>query len=116
MTLKPSWLSLNWLNISGVHSVIDHALRILPLLISWISFWLLYQVFPPVRTLPGINRAVIILDVALAVLAGLGMEGGRGIPRVRLGCPPEVGIVTVLHERMHQIARFREDVGPASEA
>ncbi|HCU37266.1 MAG TPA: hypothetical protein DGT21_18050 [Armatimonadetes bacterium] len=38
-------------------------------------FWLLYQLFPPVRTLPGINRAVIILDVALAVLAGLGMEG-----------------------------------------
>ncbi|MDZ4053724.1 MAG: type II toxin-antitoxin system RelE/ParE family toxin [Phenylobacterium sp.] len=28
----------------------------------------------------------------------------------------EVGIVTVLHERMHQIARFREDFGPASEA
>lgn len=42
-------LSLNWLNISGVHSVIDHALRILPLLISWISFWLLYQVVPTVR-------------------------------------------------------------------
>ncbi|QLK63089.1 virulence factor BrkB family protein [Enterobacteriaceae bacterium Kacie_13] len=42
-------LSLNWLNISGVHSLIDHALRILPLLISWISFWLLYQVVPTVR-------------------------------------------------------------------
>ena len=42
-------LSLNWLNISGVHSVIDHALRSLPLLISWISFWLLYQVVPTVR-------------------------------------------------------------------
>lgn len=42
-------LSLNWLNISGVHSLIDHALRILPLLISWVSFWLLYQVVPTVR-------------------------------------------------------------------
>ncbi|ADW75966.1 MULTISPECIES: virulence factor BrkB family protein [Rahnella] len=42
-------LSLNWLNISGVHSVIDHALRILPLLISWVTFWLLYQVVPTVR-------------------------------------------------------------------
>ena len=42
-------LSLNWLNISGVHSVIDHALRILPLLLSWVTFWLLYQVVPTVR-------------------------------------------------------------------
>jgi len=42
-------LSLNWLNLSGVHSVIDHALRILPLLISWVTFWLLYQVVPTVR-------------------------------------------------------------------
>lgn len=24
----------------------------------------------------------------------------------------DVGIVTILHERMHQIARFREDFGP----
>ncbi len=38
-------------------------------------FWLLYQLLPPVRSLPGINRAVIILNVALAVLAGLGVEG-----------------------------------------
>ena len=42
-------LSLNWLNLSGVHSLIDHALRILPLLISWVTFWLLYQVVPTVR-------------------------------------------------------------------
>lgn len=27
----------------------------------------------------------------------------------------EVGVVTVLHERMHQIARFREDFGSASD-
>src|SRR5471030_36774 len=42
-------LSLNWLSINGVHSIIDHTLRVLPLLISWISFWLLYQVVPTVR-------------------------------------------------------------------
>ncbi|WP_439292223.1 MULTISPECIES: virulence factor BrkB family protein [Rahnella] len=42
-------LSLNWLNLRGVHSLIDHALRILPLLISWVTFWLLYQVVPTVR-------------------------------------------------------------------
>lgn len=42
-------LSLNWLNISGVYSVADPLLRLLPLLLSWISFWLLYSVVPTVR-------------------------------------------------------------------
>jgi membrane protein len=46
-------LSLNWLsNVTDVHSVIDRALRVLPLLISWVSFWLLYQVVPTVRVPP----------------------------------------------------------------
>jgi len=39
-------LSLNWLSLSGVHSIVDRLLRALPLLISWISFWLLYSIVP----------------------------------------------------------------------
>lgn len=38
-------------------------------------YWLFYELIPPLRGLPGINRAIIIVDVALAVMAGLGMEG-----------------------------------------
>lgn len=46
-------LSLNWLsNVTDVHSVVDRVLRVLPLLISWVSFWLLYQVVPTVRVPP----------------------------------------------------------------
>ncbi|MFO7948526.1 MAG: YfhO family protein, partial [Armatimonadota bacterium] len=33
-----------------------------------------YELIPPLRGLPGINRAIIIVDVALAVMVGLGME------------------------------------------
>ncbi|MBS0971193.1 YihY/virulence factor BrkB family protein [Chimaeribacter arupi] len=42
-------LSLNWLNVEGMHSVIDQLLRVLPLLLSWGSFWLLYSLVPTVR-------------------------------------------------------------------
>ncbi len=63
-------LSLNWLSINGVHSVIDQMLRILPLLISWISFWLIYQVVPTVRVPP--------LDALMgALVAGLLFELGK---------------------------------------
>lgn len=65
-------LSLNWLSINGVHSVIDHTLRILPLLISWISFWLLYQVVPTVRVPP--------LDALIgALVAGSLFELGKKV-------------------------------------
>ncbi|GAB2926416.1 virulence factor BrkB family protein [Hafnia psychrotolerans] len=63
-------LSLNWLSTNGVHSVIDQMLRILPLLISWISFWLIYQVVPTVRVPP--------LDALMgALVAGLLFELGK---------------------------------------
>lgn len=40
---------------------------------TWLC-WGLYELVPPLRTLPGISRAVIIVDIGIAVLAGLGAE------------------------------------------
>ncbi|EOC9507253.1 virulence factor BrkB family protein [Salmonella enterica subsp. enterica serovar Infantis] len=40
-------LSLRWA--SDLNTVIDNVLRILPLLLSWISFWLLYSIVPTTR-------------------------------------------------------------------
>ncbi len=37
-------------------------------------YWLAYHLIPPLRSLPGVGRAVIMIDIALAVLAGLGAE------------------------------------------
>lgn len=42
-------LSLNWLSLNGVHSMVDWLLRALPLLISWITFFLLYSIVPKAR-------------------------------------------------------------------
>ncbi|MGA9606014.1 MAG: virulence factor BrkB family protein [Rouxiella badensis] len=65
-------LSLNWLNLSGVHSLVDHLLRVLPLLISWIAFWLLYSIVPKVRVPYG--------DALVgALVAGVLFELGKKI-------------------------------------
>lgn len=40
-------LSLRWA--SDLNTVIDNVLHILPLLLSWISFWLLYSIVPTTR-------------------------------------------------------------------
>ena len=40
-------LSLRWA--SELHSVMNDVLRIFPLLLSWLSFWLLYSLVPTVR-------------------------------------------------------------------
>jgi membrane protein len=40
-------LSLRWA--SDLNGVIDNALRIFPLILSWLSFWLLYSVVPTTR-------------------------------------------------------------------
>ncbi len=40
-------LSLRWA--SDLYTVIDNVLRIFPLLLSWISFWLLYSIVPTIR-------------------------------------------------------------------
>ncbi|MFZ4834631.1 virulence factor BrkB family protein [Rouxiella sp. Mn2063] len=63
-------LSLNWIDVSGIYSFIDRLLRLLPLLISWVSFWLLYSVVPTV--------SVPTKDALLgALIAGLLFELGK---------------------------------------
>ena len=42
-------LSLKWINVTGVTSLVDQMLRFFPLLLSWLSFWLLYSIVPTQR-------------------------------------------------------------------
>lgn len=45
-----TWLlSLKWVAVSGVTGLIDQALRLFPLLLSWLAFWLLYSLVPTTR-------------------------------------------------------------------
>ncbi|GLR08902.1 hypothetical protein COO59_15370 [Mixta theicola] len=45
-----TWLlSLRWVAVSGMTGLIDQALRIFPLLLSWLAFWLLYSLVPTTR-------------------------------------------------------------------
>ncbi|WP_426446847.1 virulence factor BrkB family protein [Siccibacter colletis] len=63
-------LSLRWA--TGFNSMIDDVLRLFPLLLSWISFWLLYSVVPTVRV-P--NRDAVIGALVAALLFELGKKG-----------------------------------------
>ena len=45
-----TWLlSLKWMAVSGMTGLIDQTLRIFPLLLSWLAFWLLYSLVPTTR-------------------------------------------------------------------
>lgn len=45
-----TWLlSLKWVTVSGVTGLIDQTLRLFPLLLSWLAFWLLYSLVPTTR-------------------------------------------------------------------
>ncbi|AYN28224.1 MULTISPECIES: virulence factor BrkB family protein [Buttiauxella] len=63
-------LSLRW--VTGFNSVIDDMLRIFPLLLSWLSFWLLYSIVPTTRV-PV--RDALIGSLVAAVLFELGKKG-----------------------------------------
>lgn len=63
-------LSLRWA--SGLTSMIDEVLRIFPLLLSWISFWLLYSIVPTTRV-P--NRDAVSGAFVAAVLFEAGKKG-----------------------------------------
>ncbi|UYU31801.1 virulence factor BrkB family protein [Siccibacter colletis] len=63
-------LSLRWA--TGFNSMIDDVLRLFPLMLSWISFWLLYSVVPTVRV-P--NRDAVIGALVAALLFELGKKG-----------------------------------------
>lgn len=63
-------LSLRWVSVSGVTSLIDHTLRVFPLLLSWLAFWLLYSIVPT-RRVPSHDALVG------ALVAGLLFEAGK---------------------------------------
>ncbi|ESM84663.1 ribonuclease BN [Enterobacter hormaechei] len=63
-------LSLRWA--TDLNSVIDNVLRILPLILSWLSFWLLYSVVPTTRV-P--NRDAVVGALVAALLFELGKKG-----------------------------------------
>ncbi|EBH3508914.1 virulence factor BrkB family protein [Salmonella enterica subsp. enterica] len=63
-------LSLRWA--SDLNTVIDNVLRILPLLLSWISFWLLYSIVPTTRV-P--NRDALVGAFVAALLFEAGEKG-----------------------------------------
>ena len=63
-------LSLRWA--SGLNGAIDNMLRVFPLILSWISFWLLYSIVPTTRV-P--NRDAVIGAFVAAVLFEAGKKG-----------------------------------------
>ncbi|CAM7463093.1 MAG: virulence factor BrkB family protein [Enterobacteriaceae bacterium] len=63
-------LSLRWA--SGLNGAIDNMLRVLPLILSWISFWLLYSIVPTTRV-P--NRDAVIGAFVAALLFEAGKKG-----------------------------------------
>ena len=56
----------------SLNTVIDNVLRIFPLLLSWISFWLLYSIVPTIRV-P--NRDAIVGAFVAALLFEAGKKG-----------------------------------------
>ncbi|MDR3432794.1 MAG: virulence factor BrkB family protein [Rouxiella aceris] len=65
-------LSLNWLSLNGIHYLVDRLLRVLPLLISCGSFWLIYCVVPTVRVPP---KDALIGALVAGLLFELGKKG-----------------------------------------
>ncbi len=65
-------LSLRWVEAAGVSELIDDVLRIFPLLLSCLAFWLLYSVVPTTRV-P--QRDALIGALAAGLLFELGKKG-----------------------------------------
>lgn len=70
MTISSYLLSLQWLTDTGVSNLFDDSLRIFPLILSWLSFWLLYSVVPTVNV-PARDALIG------ALVAGLLFELGK---------------------------------------
>ncbi|WP_275553285.1 virulence factor BrkB family protein [Mixta sp. Marseille-Q2659] len=67
-----TWLlSLKWVAVSGMTGLIDQALRIFPLLFSWLAFWLLYSLVPTTRV-P--QRDALVGALVAGVLFELGKK------------------------------------------
>ncbi|MDC7860356.1 virulence factor BrkB family protein [Pantoea ananatis] len=65
-------LSLKWINVTGVTSLVDQMLRFFPLLLSWLSFWLLYSIVPTQRV-P--SRDALTGALVAGLLFELGKKG-----------------------------------------
>lgn len=68
MAISSYLLSLNWLALSGMDSMLDRVLVVFPLILSWLTFWLLYCVVPTVRVplldaLSGALVAAILFEL-----------------------------------------------------
>ncbi|PVZ81136.1 virulence factor BrkB family protein [Serratia sp. S1B] len=72
MAISSYLLSLNWLAQTGVNSLVDEVLRIFPLLLSWVSFWLLYSIVPTLRVPP---KDALVGALIAGVLFELGKKG-----------------------------------------
>ncbi|MFV0263801.1 MAG: virulence factor BrkB family protein [Kluyvera sp.] len=69
MAISSYLLSLRWA--SELHGAIDNLLRVFPLLLSWLSFWLLYSIVPTTQV-P--NRDAIVGALVAALLHELGKK------------------------------------------
>lgn len=65
-------LSMRWVEVTGVTTLVDQLLRIFPLLLSWLAFWLLYSTVPTTRVPP---RDALIGALVAGLLFELGKKG-----------------------------------------
>jgi membrane protein len=71
MAISSYLLSLNWLAQTGVNRLLDQLLQVFPLILSCVSFWLLYSVVPTVRVPP---KDALIGALVAGVLFELGKK------------------------------------------
>ncbi|WP_159567206.1 virulence factor BrkB family protein [Budvicia diplopodorum] len=64
MAISSYLLSLSWLDVGGLGSVGDRVLRIFPLILSFVSFWLIYSIVPTV-SVPAKDAAIGAMVSAL---------------------------------------------------
>ncbi|MFV0549417.1 MAG: virulence factor BrkB family protein [Limnobaculum xujianqingii] len=72
MAISSYFLSLSWFHDGDMGSIVDRILRIFPLILSFVSFWILYCIVPTERV-PGRDAAIGALVAAL--LFELGKKG-----------------------------------------
>lgn len=72
MAISTWLLSLRWAAVTGVTGLVDHLLRIFPLLLSCLAFWLLYSIVPTTRVPP---RDALIGALVAGLLFELGKKG-----------------------------------------
>ncbi|KEY57241.1 virulence factor BrkB family protein [Serratia sp. DD3] len=72
MAISSYLLSQTWLVQTGVNSLVDEVLRVFPLLLSWVSFWLLYSIVPTLRVPP---KDALVGALVAGVLFELGKKG-----------------------------------------